>query len=239
MPEKAGKWGEKETEDAKMSKYVVIDLEMCNVPGTMRKKYNRRQEIIQIGAVLLDDDLKVESKFNRYVRPEYGYLDDFIKGFTGIRWSDLADAPMLAEALMDFNNWLPAEDVTIVSWSRTDEKQLLNEMEAKGIAFIRIDELFADWLDCQPMFARKLGNTRQYRLQEALVAADILTEGEPHNGLADAYNTALLFAKMMKNDELELNPYYRRFFLGEKDEPLGYSMGDLFAGLNLSGLAVA
>ena len=56
-----------------MSRYVVIDLEMCNVPGTMRKQYGWRQEIIQIGAVLLDEDLNIVSKFNRYVRPQYGY----------------------------------------------------------------------------------------------------------------------------------------------------------------------
>ncbi len=37
-----------------MSKYVMIDLEICNVPrGT--KGYGYKNEIIEIGAVLMDE----------------------------------------------------------------------------------------------------------------------------------------------------------------------------------------
>jgi DNA polymerase III epsilon subunit-like protein len=41
-------------EDLIMSKYVMIDLEMCNVPrGT--KGFEYKNEIIEIGAVLMDE----------------------------------------------------------------------------------------------------------------------------------------------------------------------------------------
>ena len=37
--------------------YVVIDLEMCHVPKTYRSKnYKYASEIIQIGAVMLDQN---------------------------------------------------------------------------------------------------------------------------------------------------------------------------------------
>ena len=40
-----------------MSKYVIIDLEMCNVPkGFKRSVYNLKSELIQIGAVVVDED---------------------------------------------------------------------------------------------------------------------------------------------------------------------------------------
>ena len=135
-------------------------------------------------------------------------------------------------------NWLPDEDVTIVSWSMTDKKQLLKEMEAKGIAILRIDELFGDWLDCQPMFSEKLCNNRRYRLSEALVAADIPYEGTAHNGLNDAYNTALLFAKMSTDQAFALNQYYEAARSDKASKPLSTTIGDLFAGMDFGDLAI-
>ena len=61
-----------------MGYYVVVDLEMCRVPAKMRKEYRYRHEIIQIGAALMDENLNVVDKFSEYVKPQYGYLDDFI-----------------------------------------------------------------------------------------------------------------------------------------------------------------
>ena len=40
-----------------MCKYVIVDLEMCNVPSGERREWlNCNNEIIQIGAVLLDKE---------------------------------------------------------------------------------------------------------------------------------------------------------------------------------------
>lgn len=222
-----------------MSKYVVIDLEMCNVPQTARHKYGYKQEIIQIGAVLLDENMEIADCFNNYVKPMYGALDNFIIRLTGISWRDLSAAPYLKEALADFLNWLPDEDVTIVSWSMTDKTQLLKEIAEKGIADIRIDALSESWLDCQPMFSEKLSNNRRYSLSEALVAADIPYEGAAHNGLNDARNTALLFAKMSNGQAFTLNPYYETARSDTAPKHLAATIGDLFAGIDLSKLAIA
>ena len=47
-----------------MSKYVVYDLEMCKVPkGTKREEFGSRQELIQIGAVMLDEEYKTVDTF--------------------------------------------------------------------------------------------------------------------------------------------------------------------------------
>lgn len=75
-------------------------------------------------------------------------------------------------------------------------------------------------------------------MSEALVAADINYEDGAHDGLVDAYNTALLFAKMEKEEELTLNSYYQRVVTGEP-ENTGFTLGNLFAGLDLQGLALA
>lgn len=78
---------------------------------------------------------------------------------------------------------------------------------------------------------------RCYKLSEALVAADIIYEDGAHDGLVDAYNTALLFAKMERETELVLNPYYKRAITSDEEE-CGFSLGSLFAGIDLSGFAM-
>ncbi len=213
---------------------VVIDLEMCKVHDTGRM-YGIKMEIIQIGAVLMDMDFNVVSRFDRYVKPRYGRIDHFISNLTGIRTADVATAGSLEEVLPELTEWMP-EDAVMVSWGMTDRSQLMGEMEAKRLHYASMDQKFSNWFDCQPMFSKKMDSERRYSLEEALIAADIVTEGSSHNGLADAYNTALLLAKMNTDADFELNAYYKKA-LEENDEEerahLGYSMGDLLAGIKL------
>lgn len=216
-----------------MSKYVVIDLEMCKVAKEQRKTFHAAHEIIQIGAVLLDDALNVSRRFNCYVRPEYGRIDPFIENLTGISQEQVDNAPMLSESLAAFFCWLPDEDVTAVSWSMTDKAQFSKELAEKDIQMEQMDRLLSGWIDCQKTFAQKTGVTRPYSLADALNATDIMDEGRAHDGLADAYNTALLFAKMEREDELVLNPYFAVAFRESKEPTLGFSLGDLLNGLNL------
>ena len=122
-------------------KYAVIDLEMCMVPKGFRKYgYKYRQETIQIGAVLLDENYEVIDEFNTYVKPEYGWIDDFIEKLTGISQHNVADAPSFEEALEAFLDWLPADDVRCVSWSDSDPKQIIHESFAKGMTSLKIIE---------------------------------------------------------------------------------------------------
>ena len=83
-----------------------------------------------------------------------------------------------------------------------------------------------------------MNSPKCYKLSEALIAADIMYEDGAHDGLVDAYNTALLFAKIERESELVLNPYYKRAITGEEDS-LGFSLGNLFAGIDLSEFTVA
>ncbi len=213
----------------------MVDLEMCRNLNSLHSEYSHGTEIIQIGAVLLDEEYQIVRRFNCYVRPQYGNIDSFIKGLTGISWDDVKNAPLLEEALWQFIDWLPEEKVTAVSWSKSDEKQLRAEMSEKNIVIERMEDILDRWLDCQPIFTKRLGGRKRYSLGEALVAADIDTKGNAHNGMSDAYNTALLFSKMMRNPDFELNPYYKAAQEPEKGPGLQFSMGDLLKGIKLPG----
>ncbi|MBP3569679.1 MAG: exonuclease domain-containing protein [Lachnospiraceae bacterium] len=221
-----------------MCKYAVVDLEMCKVPYSVRKEhYQWGRETIQIGAVLLNEDLEITDRFVTFVFPQYGFIDTYINKLTGINAGDVATAPDMKTALQAFVNWLP-EDTKVVSWSNSDEVQIRHEITSKEIEIDGLEELLENWIDCQQTFAEKMHTQRCYRLSEALVAADIFYEDGAHDGLVDAYNTALLFAKMEKEQDLVLNPYYESILTGEsKGDKV--TLGDLFSGINLQGLVFA
>lgn len=214
-------------------KYAVVDLEMCKVPKSLRgANYKYCQETIQIGAVLLDENYEIVDKFNTYVNPEFGRIDTYIKRLTGILVENIIDAPKMEEALEMFSNWLPKSDVCCVAWSESDDAQIRHEMEAKGIENHRISELLETWIDCQKTFDDRMETNRNFSLEEAIIAADIPSEGRAHDGFYDAYNTALLFAKMQRNPNFELHPAYKAAHEGHV-EHLGITLGDMFGGLLL------
>ena len=214
--------------------YLVIDLEMCKVPRDYRgKSYRYANEIIQIGAVLLDDSFKRIGTLCQYVHPEHGVIDYFIENLTGIKSSQVKKAPKLDEALIHMIDWLGERDYKIYAWSESDRNQLLHEIKAKNMTDERIYAFMKaeNWIDYQDVFTKRFELSRQLSLEEALGRAEIEPEGKFHDGLDDAVNTAYLIEK------LELNPEYQLVGYEMPDKPserLCSTLGEFFTGLDLS-----
>ncbi len=191
-----------------MSKYVIVDLEMCGIPKCNRHDAHRlRNELIQIGAVVVEENLQISEEFMTYVSPEFGKVNTYIEKLTGISQTTLYGAPKIKEALEMFIQWLPS-DAVLVSWSENDEYQIREETEAKGIVIEGLDSYLDNWVDCQKTFGEKMNAPKNYRLSEALIIADIDYDENEHDALVDAKNTARLFMKMEQEPELILNSYY-------------------------------
>ena len=191
-----------------MSKYVIFDLEMCRVNKYKRtEQFHYAQELIQIGAVLLDESYEVADRFETYVTPQFGALDPVITNLTGITREKLKDAPSTEEALMRFSDWIP-DDAILVEWSDSDRHQLYNELYGKDIYDDKLEDLLEEIIDCQELFGEKMNTTRQYMLSEALIIAaiDDYSDGA-HDALVDAINTAMLFKKIMLDKDFTLSPY--------------------------------
>lgn len=214
--------------------YVVIDLEMCNVPYCKTNRdYRWRTETIQIGAVLVNQNFEIVDKFSTYVKPQAGSISNHIKCLTGITAHHVKEAPAFERAMSAFISWLPAdEDIRFVSWSMTDRKQIIEEAANKNIDLSGLDDKFDAWIDAQDLFGEKMDTNKCYRLSEALIASDIYQEGESHDGLDDAYNTAELFIKLETEPDFTLNETYRS---AREDgvEHLSFSVGDIFAALKV------
>ena len=67
-----------------MIPYVVIDLEMCSVDKDKQEEYQYGTEIIEIGAVSLDENLTITDSYKTYVHPQYGEIDSYVEKLTRI-----------------------------------------------------------------------------------------------------------------------------------------------------------
>ena len=181
-----------------MSRYVVIDLEMCRVPKAARcEEFPCANELIQIGAVLLNGRYEVEGTFMRYVKPSFGQVDQYIERLTGITPRMLEDAPSAAQALAAFADWMP-QDALLVTWSDNDTRQIGLEMTHKQIRSDALRARMEDYIDCQQLFSERMQTTRLYRLFEALAITDTVCTAREHDALEDARNTAALFGRLQK-----------------------------------------
>lgn len=208
-----------------MSRYAVIDLEMCEVGKEARTpRFPYKKEIIQIGAVLLDESFEITDRFATLVSPQFGAVNSFIQNLTGISRKDTESAPALNEALELFAAWLP-ENTVFVAWSENDECQLRRETDAKEIHIPAIEKALDGCVDCQRLFGERMKSPKVYKLSEALSIADIDYEEGAHDALVDAVNTAFLFSKLNTEDELSLSKYYN------KDEGENHLMYHPFAAL--------
>lgn len=209
---------------------VVIDLEMCEIPRRNRKVFKRKNEIIQIGAVMLNQEMEIISEFSTYVKPEFGEITFAIYNLTGITESMLKSAPSLDTALKMLEAWMNQKVRCIYAWSENDYYQMLFEITGKGLLTVENEALLdMEWIDYQKSFGDRFEMERCVSLEEALNLAEINIEGQLHNGLDDAYNTALLIRK------LEQNPDYKLAgcFVRDENITLCYSLGDLLASIKL------
>ena len=217
-------------------KHIVIDLEMCQVPKSVSKEiYKPRNEIIEIGAVMLDEGYNQISSFKSYVRPLYGVLTLNISRLTGIVNEDIHNAPILEEALIDMINWISDIEVDIYAWSENDWLQLNREIKHKAIDNDKINSIIneTNWIDYQQVFGEKFGYPRKVSLIDALALTHVFLEGRQHDGLVDAINTARLI------ETIESHPNYKlpeSYSVGEKGENVkfGTYLGDLLNQFSLS-----
>ena len=192
-------------------RYLAIDLEMSVVRDSkFIKRTGLRNEIIQIGAVILDEKYNIVSTFSQYVHPEHSRIDRYIRELTGITSDKLKDAPNLYDALKEMADWIGEEPISVISWGKTDLSQLKKEVRHKKISIKTINALFPKWSDFQKIFSARVGVKRQFSLGGALEMAGIEPEGRAHDGLTDAYNMAKLFGYLKKNPKQKI--YLKKIF---------------------------
>lgn len=207
-------------------KHVVVDLEMNPVSREFREVHRKlNEEVIEIGAVRLDENFQQEAEFQCYVKPEYGPIKKHITSLTGITQAMVADKKTYAACFQDFVDWVGEEETKIYSWSMSDIKQLRSECRYKLPDF-DIGWLNARWVDLQQEFDDRLGLHNSLALKHALGAMDHKFEGTQHTALADAINTSAILTLMQDDAKFKETMKPVLEILQPKDD-LASSIGDL------------
>ena len=179
-------------------RYIVMDLEW-NQPLSHRSAAYRRLgsrlmfEVIQIGAVMLDEELRMIGSFNQFITPEnYRTLHPRISRITGIMPEDLEDAPGFAEGFARFVAWC-GEDFVLTTWGNDDISVL-----HQNIAFYVKGHPIPPVYDLQRLYGDMNGETKNRAgLKNAMKALGVQISAEHpfHSAVDDAYYTALVFQR--------------------------------------------
>lgn len=187
-------------------KHIVVDLEMNPIKQNSPARAFGSNEIIEIGAVMLDDNLTEVSSFRSYVKPQFNDgITNKIRKLTGISTEMVANAPTFETAFRMFTSWClgTGDEIKIHAWSDSDYIQVMKEIRMKEYEISDDEKIITadNWDDFQLKFDSRLNFERQVKLSTALDMAGIEFEGREHDALDDARNTAELL-KVFSDKEL-------------------------------------
>ena len=171
--------------------YVIYDLEAACWLGRPPAGHN---EIIEIGAILVNDYGEMADKFTRYVRPIINpVLSGFCKSLTSIQQHNVDTADRFDVVIDDFMDWFDYEnaDFHLISWGENDRKLLTQDC--------LFHDRETDWLehciDMKVVYQRMRKMNRPLSLKNALAKEEIEFTGKHHRAIDDALNLAKLFTR--------------------------------------------
>ena len=180
-----------------MRRYVCIDLEMSQLSRKNRRMLQGlKGEIIQVGAVMLDQNFTVLDTFSSFVRPSLSHITPVIQELTGIRQDMVENAEDLVTVFDKYLCWLGDQEVTTFCWGEMDYTQLWNEFAVKARHRIDFQENLKTFVDLQETFMKTLGARLPVSLKSAVRLSLGRFEGRQHQASDDALNTALVLKKL-------------------------------------------
>ncbi len=99
--------------------FVIIDLEWNG--AFVKKMHGYFNEIIEIGAVKLDENMREVDRFHAIIRPAVSKkLTKLVTDLTNITDDELSDGGTFTGAMAAFRRWIGKEQTVILTWSTTD-----------------------------------------------------------------------------------------------------------------------
>lgn len=186
--------------------YIVFDLEW-NQPDDGKKSSERKLlfEIIEIGAVKLNEDKKIIDSFCELVCPQvYQEINWRTKKMLGLKNGELNQGETFKAVMNRFLKWCGTEDYIFCSWGSQDLTELQRNMK-----YYRMEPLSnkpIPFYNVQKLYGIQIGEEESTKNLEAAVELAGLKKDVPfHRAFGDAYYTAKLFMHM---DEKLLKNHY-------------------------------
>lgn len=183
--------------------FIVMDLEWNN---TYAKKANGYiNEIIEIGAVKLDDDLETIDTFSCIIRSQIGKkLRGTVKRLTQLTNADISSGMPFTKAFSVFRKWIGNDETVIFTWGDGDIRVLLDNF--KYLNGIKVIPFLKNYCDLQKSF-QKLNNSGKGQQTGLLAAAEALGIDPEmyihHRALGDSMLTADILKKIYPSGAVE------------------------------------
>lgn len=178
--------------------YIVLDLEFNqSFPFKTGKKAEPNPEcpfeIIQIGAVKLNDALEQVDTFNALIRPQiYPRLHPFVEKITKIHPEQLTGQPTFPEVYPSFLEFIGKDAAVLCTWGGDDVKSLFRNIYFHDLD---ADALTNQFLNIQPFASAYLNHEegKAIGLKNAVTELGIPEDSSYHDALNDAVYTAKIF----------------------------------------------
>ena len=220
-------------------KYVFVDFEMQKIDKIHKEKRAIcKQEIIEIGAIMLDEEYNEISTFKRYVKPVYSkHISRQITELTGITDNYLFCRKNVAFEMEEFAKWCLSfnDEIRVYAWSENDLKQITEEFTLKEIEYSdNMNKIIASWIDLQAEYDKAVGASKPTSLNKALESVGIYFQGHMHDALDDSRNTAIIFKELSDPESFQESISYIKNYVCDSSSS-GTTLGELidFSKINI------
>ena len=176
--------------------YIVLDLEWNQ--GADRKEEKAKAlpfEVIEIGAVRLDEKRNRKDSFHRIIQPVvYPRLYEITRQLVRLTQSDLEKGVTFAEAGKDFLEWC-GKEYRFCTWGTSDLSVLQQNLDYFGVEYELEDPLF--YYDIQQLYGIAFEQEQKVRnLKYAVTELKLPADRPFHGALQDAEYAAEVFARI-------------------------------------------
>lgn len=177
--------------------YIVFDLEWNQSSDREGSVAHLPFEIIEIGAIKLDDRLQCRGEFHRLIRPQvYKTMHYKITEVTHLCMEELCRrGEPFPQAMREFLEWCGGEEYRFCTWGSMDLTELQRNMTYYGME--RLFPMPLLYYDIQKLYCLQYGDGRtKHSLDLAVQEQEIPEERPFHRALDDAFYTGQVMAAL-------------------------------------------
>jgi inhibitor of KinA sporulation pathway (predicted exonuclease) len=193
--------------------YIILDIEF----NGRKFASDLPMEVIEIGAVRLDEELCQTDTFTALIKPVYfSKLNKFVREKTGITQEEIDRAGRFPAVIGSFIRWLgPPESYLLVTWGGEDLKRIVLDTRMH-----KLDDAY--WLsvryyDLLKGFLRAHGLKSDVSVERALEMLGLPAGAPAHRALGDAVMTAGIFRTLRDRLDLGQVRQYRDTYSNAKE----------------------
>lgn len=176
--------------------YIVFDLEWNQSSDGQEKEIKEIPfEIIEIGAVKLDENFQLKDRFNHLIKPKvYHKMHDFTRKLIHIKMEELENEKYFPEVMEEFLDWC-GEDYIFCTWGLLDLTELQRNMQFYQMS--PLTDRPIRFYDVQKLFSIGFEDRKTRRALEHAVDVLRIEKDIPfHRAFSDAYYTAKVLSRI-------------------------------------------